>query len=156
MSWICALSVAVSPLYARPRVSLKSGKAAQDRGVETTSGWQGSFDAMAENLVDIICSDYHFPSLLACAIRMRENGMSMSDAVNMLTLNPARHLGLDQEIGSIELGKRADLTAFNSRSGFGDVLGVWVNGDQKFSTPAVAASQAETQKDVELLQEANQ
>lgn len=113
-------------------------------------------DAIAENLVDIMCSDYHFPSLLACAIRMKENGMSMPEAINMLTLNPARHLGLDQEIGSIERGKRADLTAFHPRSGFGDVIGVWVGGDRKFSTPAVPLAQNQLQKDAELLQEAAQ
>jgi alpha-D-ribose 1-methylphosphonate 5-triphosphate diphosphatase len=99
-------------------------------------------DAMAENLVDIICSDYHFPSLLACAIRMMENGMTPSDAINMLTVNPARHLGLDGEIGSIEPGKRADLVAFHSRSGFGDVERVWVGGEEKFCVPPLRTAAA--------------
>jgi alpha-D-ribose 1-methylphosphonate 5-triphosphate diphosphatase len=113
-------------------------------------------DAMAENLVDIICSDYHFPSLLACAARMMENGMTPWTAINMLTLNPARHLGLDQEIGSIETGKRADLTAFHIHSGFGDVERVWVSGEERFRTPIVAASDMESAAEVEVLQDALQ
>ena len=111
---------------------------------------------MAEDLVDIICSDYHFPSLLACAVRMMESGMKSSAAINMLTLNPARHLGLDQEIGSIEPGKRADLTAFHVRSGFGDVERVWVAGEERFRTPIVAAGNEYSAAGAELLQDALQ
>jgi alpha-D-ribose 1-methylphosphonate 5-triphosphate diphosphatase len=85
-------------------------------------------DALEEGLVDILCSDYHFPSLLACALRMVEAGMPLSSAMRLLTLNPARHLGLDKLIGSIELGKRADLVAFHPRSGYADVAHVWVRG----------------------------
>jgi alpha-D-ribose 1-methylphosphonate 5-triphosphate diphosphatase len=90
-------------------------------------------DALAENLVDILCSDYHFPSLLACALRMVENGMPLSSAINLLTLNPARHLGIDKQLGSIEVGKQADLVAFHPRSGFADVTRVWVNGREQLS-----------------------
>jgi alpha-D-ribose 1-methylphosphonate 5-triphosphate diphosphatase len=99
-------------------------------------------DAMAENLVDIICSDYHFPSLLACALRMMESGMSPSDAINMLTLHPARHLGLEGEIGSIAIGKQANLAAFHVRSGFGDVERVWVGGDERFCAPSLKTNSA--------------
>jgi alpha-D-ribose 1-methylphosphonate 5-triphosphate diphosphatase len=98
-------------------------------------------DAIADNLVDIMCSDYHFPSLLACAIRMMESGMTPSAAINMITLHPARHLGMDGEIGSVEPGKRADLVAFHARSGFGDVMRVWVRGEERFSAPALGAAE---------------
>jgi alpha-D-ribose 1-methylphosphonate 5-triphosphate diphosphatase len=95
-------------------------------------------DALAEGLVDILCSDYHFPSLLACAVRMMENGIPLSSAITMLTLNPARHLGLDKEIGSIEPGKRADLVAFHPQPGYADVVRVWVAGKEQFTTAAPA------------------
>ena len=65
-----------------------------------------SVDALEEGLVDILCSDYHFPSLLACALRMAENGLPLASAIKLLTLNPARHLGLDSSIGSIERSKQ--------------------------------------------------
>jgi alpha-D-ribose 1-methylphosphonate 5-triphosphate diphosphatase len=85
-------------------------------------------DALDEGLVDILCSDYHFPSLLACALRMAENGMPLWSAMNLLTLNPARHLRIDEEVGNIELGKRADLIAFRPRNGYAEVSHVWVRG----------------------------
>jgi alpha-D-ribose 1-methylphosphonate 5-triphosphate diphosphatase len=91
-------------------------------------------DAMAENLVDIICSDYHFPSMLACALRMAEEGMSLPSAIKMFTANPAHHLGFGDTAGSIEIGKRADLVAFHPHNGYGDVAYVWVNGKERFSS----------------------
>jgi alpha-D-ribose 1-methylphosphonate 5-triphosphate diphosphatase len=91
-------------------------------------------DAMAENLVDIICSDYHFPSMLACAIRMVEEGMTLSAAINLFTLNPATHLGLGATTGSIGLGKQADLVAFHPHKGYGDVARVWVGGKERYSS----------------------
>lgn len=94
-------------------------------------------DAIAENLVDIICSDYHFPSMLACALRMAEEGMPLPDAIRMFTLNPARHLGMDASRGSIEIGKQADLVAFHPRNRYGDVARVWVQGQERFSSPVL-------------------
>ena len=40
--------------------------------------------------------------------------LSLPDAVRMATLNPARLLGLDGDLGTLEVGKRADLVAFDS------------------------------------------
>jgi alpha-D-ribose 1-methylphosphonate 5-triphosphate diphosphatase len=91
-------------------------------------------DAIAENLVDIVCSDYHFPSMLACALRMVEEGMSLPEAVKLFTLNPALHLGIGGRTGSIEVGKQADLVAFFPRNGYGDVARVWVGGEERFSS----------------------
>jgi alpha-D-ribose 1-methylphosphonate 5-triphosphate diphosphatase len=88
-------------------------------------------DAMAENLVDIICSDYHFPSMLACALRMAEEGMPLPDAIRMFTLHPALHLGLDGDKGSIEIGKQADLVAFYPRNGYGGCVCVLGRGQER-------------------------
>lgn len=44
---------------------------------------------------------------------MRSLGVSWVELAKIASLNPARLLGLDQECGSIEVGKRADLVALN-------------------------------------------
>lgn len=90
-------------------------------------------EAMEENLVDILCSDYHFPSLLAGALRMMDRGTRPWDAINLVSRNPARYLGLDADTGSIEVGKRADLAAIEPREGYGAVSHVWVDGRMKFT-----------------------
>lgn len=100
-----------------------------------------SIDAINEDIVDIFCSDYHFPTMLATVIRMMENGIDPSRAVNMVTLNPARLLKFDKEIGSIEVGKKADLVAFHQKSLLASVSTVWVNGVVKYRANYQAITQ---------------
>ncbi|HHY43113.1 MAG: N-acetylglucosamine-6-phosphate deacetylase [Firmicutes bacterium] len=42
-------------------------------------------------------------------------GVSLPDAVQMATLNPARAIGIDNKKGSIEIGKEADLVIFDDQ-----------------------------------------
>jgi len=93
-----------------------------------------SQEAVAKGLVDILCSDYHFPSLLASFIKMLRGGMAPNEAMEYVSLNPARLLGLDSELGSIETGKQADLVAFEMRTDFAAVSRVWVEGALAFQT----------------------
>src|SRR5262249_34314786 len=85
-------------------------------------------EAMREGLVDILCSDFHFPSMLGSAVKMMRAGVSPSAAITMMSLNAARHLRRDRELGSIEEGKKADLVAFSPRDSFAVVTQVWVDG----------------------------
>jgi imidazolonepropionase-like amidohydrolase len=40
-------------------------------------------------------------------------GLTEEQALQLITLNPARHLGIERRVGSIEVGKDADLAIFN-------------------------------------------
>lgn len=51
---------------------------------------------------------------LAIGQMMEGSGASLTDAVHMASLSPARFLGLDQEIGSLAAGKRADMAIVDS------------------------------------------
>jgi alpha-D-ribose 1-methylphosphonate 5-triphosphate diphosphatase len=93
-------------------------------------------EAMAEGLVDILCSDFHFPSMLGSVVMMMREGMEPSAAVKMVTLNAARHLRRDTDLGSIEVGKKADLVAFSPRDCFAAVTRVWVDGTVRFQSDA--------------------
>ncbi|WP_256759717.1 alpha-D-ribose 1-methylphosphonate 5-triphosphate diphosphatase [Cohnella sp. WQ 127256] len=66
-------------------------------------------DAIREGVADILCSDYHPASLLQSIFKLEAEGIALSRAVAMATLNPAKVVGRDDAIGSIELGKRADV-----------------------------------------------
>jgi alpha-D-ribose 1-methylphosphonate 5-triphosphate diphosphatase len=89
-------------------------------------------EAIEEGLVDILCSDYHFPTMLASVVRMIYNGINPSKAVNMVSLNPARLLNFDGETGSIETGKKADIVVFDSKKSFAAVSYVFVDGVCKY------------------------
>lgn len=90
-------------------------------------------EAMEEDLVDILCSDYHFPAMLGSVVRMLEAGIAPSRAINMVSYHPAKLLGLDKTTGSIEAGLAADLVAWKAGAGFAAVTGVWVEGMPKLS-----------------------
>lgn len=53
-------------------------------------------------------------------------GASLEDAVYAATMAPAREIGLESEIGSIEVGKRADLLVLENESEIGRIMcGGW-------------------------------
>jgi len=93
-------------------------------------------DAMREGLVDMLCSDYHFPTMLSAALMMMRDGLTPSEAIRYVSLNPARILRLDSVIGSIESGKEADLVAFRHKGSYADVAKVWVRGLVRYQTAA--------------------
>jgi alpha-D-ribose 1-methylphosphonate 5-triphosphate diphosphatase len=88
-------------------------------------------EAVNEGLVDALCSDYHFPSLLGAVVKMMAAGIPVAQAVAYVTINPARILGWSADFGSIEVGKKADLVSFHERGGFPIVTAAWVDGRLK-------------------------
>jgi len=98
-------------------------------------------EALELGLVDAFCSDYHFPSLLGAVALLMQRGTSPADAVRLVTLNPAKILGQDADLGSIEVGKKADLVAFHLRGEYPIVSAAWVDGRQKLrlGTPTPVA-----------------
>jgi imidazolonepropionase-like amidohydrolase len=60
-------------------------------------------------------------------------GFSPIEALTAATITPARHLGFEQDLGSLEVGKLADLVVMNSDpmddiSNTDDILMVMLNG----------------------------
>jgi alpha-D-ribose 1-methylphosphonate 5-triphosphate diphosphatase len=90
-------------------------------------------DALDAGLVDILCSDYHFPTMLGSVVRMMGEGIPPSRAINLVSLNPARLLGMDGATGSIGIGKKAELICWAAAGGYAAVSGVWVDGISKLS-----------------------
>ena len=71
---------------------------------------------------------------LEAAKVMRYGGMSATEALAMVTINPAKQLGIDDQVGSIEVGKSADLALFDQDplSNFSKCLKVWIDGHEYF------------------------
>lgn len=87
-----------------------------------------AMDAVKAGAVDILCSDYYPSSLLMAVFKISEEGLPLSHAANMASLNPARALGIDDETGSITPGKTADLIVVEVIDGYPFVRQTWVNG----------------------------
>ncbi|KUF96431.1 Fork head transcription factor 1 [Phytophthora nicotianae] len=113
------------------------------RGVNVTLGTDG---AASNNSLDMLV-EMKLAALLAKAESHDRTSVSAAEALQMATLNGARALGLEHEIGSIEVGKRADIIAIECDSiemlpmynavshvvyvaGREHVSDVWINGKQ--------------------------
>lgn len=87
-----------------------------------------ALEAIREGVVDILCSDYYPPAMLQSVFLLYRLGYDLHDAVNMVSLNPAKALGLERQTGSIELGKTADLIMVGIHGGQPMINRTWVGG----------------------------
>ncbi|MEZ5398520.1 MAG: amidohydrolase [Bryobacteraceae bacterium] len=65
---------------------------------------------------------------------MKYGGLSEDEALAMVTINPAKQLMVDNRVGSIEVGKDADLALFDKHplSNYAKVQKVWIDGEMYF------------------------
>ncbi|WP_394200408.1 amidohydrolase family protein [Shewanella waksmanii] len=104
------------------------------------------YDAIPQNtclmqnkgvLTSINSDDYEMQRRLnqEAAKSMMYCGMSATDAWNMVTINPAIQLGIDEYVGSVEKGKHADIVLWsdNPLSVYATVESTWVDGKQYFN-----------------------
>lgn len=115
----------------------------------------GTDGAASNNRLDMF-TEMRLAALLAKGQSGDATAISAHQALEMATINGAKAVGLDDKIGSIEVGKFADLTAikledFNMQPCF-DVVShvvyvaereqvshVWVSGDLKYHRPTYSA-----------------
>ncbi len=78
-------------------------------GVNVAIGTDG---AAGNNTLDLL-GETRTAALLAKAVAQSASAVTAHQALRMATLNGARALGVDENTGSLEVGKLADITAFN-------------------------------------------
>lgn len=73
----------------------------------------------------------------------RYGGLSDEEALALITINPAKQLGIDQFVGSIEVGKQADLVLFDKHplSIYAIPQMTWVDGVKYFDRASDDADQ---------------
>lgn len=105
------------------------------------SGNLAAADLLDLDLADVICADYHAPSVLAAALRIARDGMrDLPSAIRMVTRNPALAVGLDDR-GEIAPGLRADLVlARLDDNGFPHVEATWIAGRRTFAFTCLGAN----------------
>jgi len=142
--------------------------AASGAGGSTFSDWWAykmeAFDAIPYNaalmtdrgvVVSINSDDAEEATHLnqEAAKSMKFGGLSANDALKMVTLNPAIQLGIDNRVGSIDVGKDADLVIYNH-----DPLSVYavpqktlIDGQIYFDRARDVAHRAEIEKEKQAL-----
>lgn len=77
---------------------------------KSSGGNISATDVIKAGYVDWLCSDYYPAAMLPAVFKLADAGIaSLSDAVNMITYNPARAVGIENEYGAIQIGAHADL-----------------------------------------------
>jgi len=76
---------------------------------------------------------------------IKYGGLSPDEALALITINPARQLQIDRWVGSIEVGKQADLVVFDKDplSIYSKVERVYIDGKQYFDRDSDLAARAQ-------------
>jgi alpha-D-ribose 1-methylphosphonate 5-triphosphate diphosphatase len=100
---------------------------------KSSGGNLSAMEAIRVDAVDVLCSDY-YPSAMLNAVFMlaRQEVLTLSQAVRLVTLNPAQAVGLGEEYGSLEVGKVADVILVKlSWQGVPVVQRLFVQGEER-------------------------
>jgi alpha-D-ribose 1-methylphosphonate 5-triphosphate diphosphatase len=93
------------------------------------SGNLSAVEAILDGSIDILCSDYYPPAILHAIFKLHnEHGMKLWDCINLVTLNPAKALGIDKDFGSIEEGKKADFLMIEVQNRMPSITRVFIDG----------------------------
>jgi alpha-D-ribose 1-methylphosphonate 5-triphosphate diphosphatase len=125
--------------------TMEAAAAARSRGMQllmgspnilrggSHTGNVSAIELAREGLLDIVSSDYIPISLLQSIFALTDEtiGYDLARAVRMVTVNPAKAVGLDDR-GSIAPTKRADLVRVSMVDRLPVVRSVWTGGRQAF------------------------
>ena len=106
-----SVPVIFGPIYERPDgIRLRSGEGQRSRYY--------TFRALLERGIETALSAQEFreeDGLARQAMYAVRFGVGFDDALRAVTQTPARFLGLDDQLGTVEVGKRADLVLWSGR-----------------------------------------
>ncbi|MEL6930531.1 MAG: alpha-D-ribose 1-methylphosphonate 5-triphosphate diphosphatase, partial [Cyanobacteria bacterium J06600_6] len=94
-------------------------------------GWMSVEAAAKANVVDCLCSDYHYPSLFHAPFKLAEMGiMEFDRAWKLVSAHPAKAAGIGNSKGSIASGWDADFLLVNPDDGYTSALdSVYIRGE---------------------------
>ena len=144
--------------------------AAAGAGASTFSDWWSykmeAYDAIPYNaalmtrrgvLVSINSDDAEEATHLnqEAAKTMKYGGLTEEEALKLITLNPAKQLGVEKRVGSIDAGKDADLVIYNHHplSAYAVVQKTLIDGRVYFDRARDLGGRAALQKEKETLLE---
>ena len=95
------------------------------------SGNVSAMELVELDLVDIISSDYVPRSLLQSVFIISQQAHKpLYEAIKLITLNPAKAINLDHQIGTLEAGKKADFITVHNDGIVPRILEVYKQGDR--------------------------
>lgn len=97
------------------------------------SGNLSGRQAIEAGQASVIASDYYPSAMLINIFNLVEDlGLALHEAFNMVTINPARAVGIDDELGSIDPGKNADLLVIDKKGAYPIIKTVLIDGQEVY------------------------
>ncbi|SKC47802.1 phosphonate metabolism protein PhnM [Maledivibacter halophilus] len=123
-------------------ITLETAKEAKNHGMHTIAGapnvllggsHSGNLSAavaIEDNCIDILCSDYYPAAMLHSIFKLHEEyGKDLVQMLKLVTINPAKAVNMDDEIGSIKENKKADILIIEKiEKNFPVITSVFVDG----------------------------
>jgi alpha-D-ribose 1-methylphosphonate 5-triphosphate diphosphatase len=97
------------------------------------NGNLSAMDLIKAGYANVICSDYYPGSMLYAVFQVAAELNSLVQAVKMVSLNPAIAVGQDDRLGSIEVGKQADLIIVDNEEKLPVVKKTFIHGRLVYS-----------------------
>lgn len=85
--------------------------------------------AIEAGCISILCSDYYPASMLHSVFKLHQQcDFPLVDAIRLITINPAKAVNMDDELGSIKAGKKADINIIRMDGDYPMITECIVNG----------------------------
>jgi alpha-D-ribose 1-methylphosphonate 5-triphosphate diphosphatase len=143
ITWLKEMNIGVAEFP----VNIEAVRAARELGINVCLGSPNVVrgQSQARNLSareaiswgygDILCSDYSPMTMLHAVLTLEKLGiLPLHEAIRMVSLNPARAVGIADHTGSLEVGKEADMVLVDHSDDFPRVLKTFVAGREVFAT----------------------
>lgn len=93
------------------------------------SGNLSASEAIKDNSIDILCSDYYPAAMLHSVFILNEKyNMDLCEMFKLITINPAKAVKIDNILGSIKEGKKADILIIEKLEELPVITSVFVDG----------------------------
>ncbi|MFO7888589.1 MAG: phosphonate metabolism protein PhnM [Eubacteriales bacterium] len=129
-------------------ITLEVAKKAKEMGMHTIagapnvllggshSGNLAAYEAIQEGAVDIICSDYYPAAILHSIFKLHKDyGHDLNEMFKLVTINPAKAVNIDNDLGSLDVGKKADIIIIEEiDENFPVITSCFVDGRYVFQT----------------------
>ncbi len=101
---------------------------------KSSGGNISALETIQAGVCDALCADYYPAAMLGATFKLvAHHILSLSQAVQLVTLNPAKAVGLDGDFGSLEVGKVADIILVKATSRNPRVLRLFVDGQERLT-----------------------
>ncbi|MGB5232939.1 MAG: alpha-D-ribose 1-methylphosphonate 5-triphosphate diphosphatase [Desulfoprunum sp.] len=143
ITWLKEMNIGVTEFP----VNIEAVRAARELGIDVCLGSPNvvrglsqarnlsAREAISRGYGDILCSDYSPMTMLHAVLTLERLGiLPLHEAMKMVSLTPARAVGIADHTGSLEVGKEADMVLVDYSDDFPRVLKTFVAGREVFAT----------------------